>query len=257
MFVEQWLTMLSGAYAPPLGQLEIKDFVKDVVTDFVPFGLAPASRQYTLRTAVTNTSGVTNVLLGQIAFGTIGADGRAFARRWDEDSVYAVGALEYSHMPGAAWQFRDHRVWNFTTNQVARISVKQNGSVREVVRQPDGAWIPIKGWTEDPNNTVNPFALEETTRALGDLQAVMWLARGEAAPAKFGFGADAPQFTVELRGEKPQLLTMEFGGLSPLRQFYALTTIDGQPTVFEFPWTLYADLQRYFHLAAPARNMRQ
>ena len=245
MFTAPWLTMLS--------QLEIKDFVKDVVTDFASFGLAPPPRQYTLRTTVTNASGVTNVLIAQLAFGTNGADERVFARRWDEFSVYAIGALEYLHMPGAAWQFRDHRVWNFTTNQVVRIAVKQGGSVREVIRQPNGDWISAKGWPGEPN----PFALEETTRALGDLAAVMWLARGESVREKFGFAADAPQFTVELRGEKPQLLTLEFGGLSPLRLPYALTMIDGQPTVFEFPWTLYANLQRYFHLAVPVRNTRQ
>ncbi len=245
LFVAQWLTLVS--------QLEIKDFVKDVVTDFAPFGLTNASRQYALRTAVTNSTGVTNVLIAQLAFGTNGTDGRVFARRWDEYSVYAIGALEYSHMPGAAWQFRDHRVWTFTTNQVVRVAVKQGDSVREVIRQPNGEWIATKGWTGD----VNPFALEETTRALGDLQAIMWLARGESAREKFGFTPDAPQFTVELRGEKPQLLTMEFGGLSPLRLPYALTMVDGQPTIFEFPWTLYADLQRYFHLAVPVRRAAQ
>jgi len=246
IFIEQWLALLSGSPARTLGQLDIRDFVKDVVTDFAPFGLAPASRQYTLRTTVTNANGVTNILIAQLAFGAV--DERAFARRWDEDSVYAIGALEYSHMPGAAWQFRDHRVWNFTTNQVAKVSVKQDGTIREVVRQPSGEWLSTKG------DEVNPFALEETTRALGELQAVMWIARGENARAKFGFDANSPQFTVELRGEKPQSFTIEFGGLSPLRLPYALTTIDGQPAVFEFPWTLYADMQRYFHLAAPARR---
>ena len=36
----------------------------------------------------------------------------------------------------------------------------------------------------------------------------------------------------------------------------ALTTIGGQPAVFEFPWTLYVDLQRYFTLAQPAGGNR-
>lgn len=253
VFVARWLALLSGERVLTLGKLEIEDFVKDVVIDFKPFGLDPPQRQYTLRTAVTNASGVTNIPLAHIGFGTNGT-GRMFARRWDEDSVYAIGTLEYSHMPGAAWQFREHRVWEFTTNQVARIAVKQEGNVREIIRQPDGEWIPTKGWTGATTN-INPFALEETTRALGELTAVMWVARGEAARERFGFAADSPQVTVELRGEKPRLLTVEFGGPSPLRLPYALTTIDGQPTVFEFPWTLYADLQRYLHLAAPPRKV--
>jgi hypothetical protein len=81
----------------------------------------------------------------------------------------------------------------------------------------------------------------------------MWMARGESARTQFGFPPNPPQLTVELRGEKPQTLVIEFGGQSPWLLPYALTTIDGQPTVFEFPWPLYADLQRYFALAVPAR----
>ena len=240
-FIEWWLGEMS--------RLEATEFVRDVVTDFAPYGLAPGQRQYTLRTAVTNGVGVTNVLLAQLAFGTNAAGQTKFARRWDEDSVYAIHPLQFSHLPVAAWQFREHRLWNFTTSQVARITVQQDGGVREVIREPSNVWIGTKGWTTDPN----PFALEETARGLGELAARMWMGRGEAARAQFGFDANSPQLTVQLHGEKPQLLTVEFGGTNALGLPYALTTVDGQPAVFEFPWTLYADLQRYFNLKAPAR----
>jgi hypothetical protein len=245
-FVAEWLTLLS--------QMEIKDFVKDIVTDFAPFGLSPAPLTYTLRTTITNAAGPTNLALAQLAFGTKAGDERFFARRFDEDSVYAIGAREYSHLPGAAWQFHDHRIWNFTTNQVARITVRQGETTREVVRQPNGDWIASKGWVGE----VNPLAAEETTWRLGQLRADMWLGRGESAKEKFGFGANSAQVTVELRGEKPQSLTVEFGErVSPLQLPYALTTVDGQPTVFEFPWQLYGDLQRYLQLPAPPRRPRQ
>ncbi len=241
-FVEEWLTLMS--------RLEVKDFVKDVVTDFASFGLAPGQRQYLFGTVVTNVLGPTNVPIVTVAFGTNGSG--VFARRSDEDSVYAIAPVDYMHMPGAAWQFRDHRIWSFTTNQVARVLVRQGETTRELLRQPNNDWSPGPGWTGD----VNPFAIEETVLRLGELSAVMWLGRGEGAREKFGFAPDGPQFTVELRGEKPQALTLEFGGRSPLMLPYALVTIEGQPTVFEFPWTLYADLQRYFHLPAPAGNPR-
>jgi hypothetical protein len=45
-------------------------------------------------------------------------------------------------------------------------------------------------------------------------------------------------------------LTIELGQ-SPLRLPYGFAIVDGQPTVFEFPWVLYAELQRYFQLAVP------
>lgn len=240
VFIAEWLRLLSN--------LEAKEFVRDVVTDFTPYGLEPGQRHYTLRTTVTNATGVTNVLIAQLAFGTNGADGRAFARRFDEDSVYGVRMFDFSHMPSAAWQFREHRLWNFTTNQIQRITVREGGAVREVLRQPNGEWIAVKGWNGDPNS----FALEEIARALGELTATMWLGRGPGVRQRFGFGLESTQFTVVLNGEKPQELTIEFGGLSPMRLPYALAVVDGQPVVFEFPWVLYADLQRYFQLAPVA-----
>jgi hypothetical protein len=239
IFVSWWLNQLA--------QIEATNFVRDIVTDFTPYGLAPGQRQYRLFTAVTNGGSVTNIRIAEIAFGTNDSGG-VFARRKDEDSVYAIRYLDFSHMPVAAWQFREHRIWNFTTNQVERIAVKQGENIREVIREPNNAWIATKGWTAEPN----PFAMEETARGLGDLSAIMWMARGEAARAQFGFPPDPPQVIVQLRGEKPQTLVIEFGGQSPWLLPYALTTIDGQPTVFEFPWPLYADLQRYFGLAVPA-----
>ena len=238
-FVEWWLGEMS--------RLDATEFVRDVVTDFAPYGLAPGQRQYTFRTAITNGASVTNVLVAQLAFGTNATGKTIHARRWDEDSVYAIHPIQYTRMPTAAWQFREHRLWNFSTNQVARIMAKQDGVVREVIRETNNTWIAVRGWTTD----INPFALEETARSLGELTAQAWMARGEEARAAFGFDANSPQLTVELRGEKPQSLTVQFGALSPLRIPYALTTLDGQPAVFEFPWVLWAGLQSYFNLAAP------
>jgi hypothetical protein len=242
VFVAEWLRLLA--------QLEANEFVQDVVTDFTKYGLEPGQRQYTLRTTVTNATSVTNVLVARLAFGTNATENKAFARRFDEDSVYGIRAFDFAHLPVAAWQFREHRVWNFSTNQVSRITVRQNGTTKEVIRQPGGEWIAVRGWSRE----INPFAMEEITRALGELTATMWLGKGEGVRARFGFGANPVQFSVELRAEPPkaaQTLTIEFGGSSPMRLPYALTTVDGQPMVFEFPWVLYADLQRYFELAAP------
>lgn len=238
-FVAEWLRMLS--------QIEANEFVQDVVTDFTKYGLEPGQRQYTLRTTVTNGTTVTNVLVARLAFGTNATDGKAFARRFGEDSVYGVRAFDFLHLPVAAWQFREHRIWNFTTNQVLRISVRQAGTTREVIRQANGTWIEVKGWSKP----INPFAMEESARALGELTATMWLGKGEGVRERFGFGPNPTQFLIELGGEKPQTLTVEFGGVSPMRLPYALTMVEGQPMVFEFPWVLYADLQRYFELVAP------
>src|ERR1051325_6921231 len=198
VFVSEWLALLN--------QIEVTEFVKDVVTDFAPYGLAPGKRQYTLRTTVTNAIGPTNVIIAQLEFGTNAIPDRAFAHRLDEDSVYSIRLGEYMYMPGAAWQFRDHRVWKFTTNQVVEISVQQTGDTWEALRQPNGEWVAVKGFGAD----LNPFALEEVSLRLGELKTRMWLARGEKARAQFGFEANAPRLMVKLQGEKPQVLTIEF-----------------------------------------------
>lgn len=240
IFFTQWLGMLS--------QIEVTEFVKDVVTDFTSYGLEPAQRQYLLYTSVTNAVGPTNVLIARVGFGTNATADRAYARRWDEDSVYSIRLREYTLMPGEAWQLRDHRIWKFATNQVAKITVKEGGEVREVLRQPAGEWVAVKGFAPE----VNPFALEEVALGLGDLHALMWVARGESVRARFG--PPVSEVSVELRGEKPQVLTVEFVGRSPLLNPYGLVVIDGQPVVFEFPWTLYADLQRYLNLGRNANS---
>jgi len=235
-YVLHWLNELS--------RVIVTEFVKDVVNDFTPYGLAPPQRSYTLNTIVTNAAGPTNVFIARVDFGT-NTTNAAFARRWDEESVYAVRLHDFMQMPGAAWQFREHRIWNFTTNQVSKITVTQGAKVTEAVRQPDGQWVAVKGF----ENEMNPFAMEELAVQLGNLTAMNWVARGEPARAVHGFTGETPRLSVELRGEKPQTLSVEFGRLSPLLQLYALTTIDGQPYVFEFPWTIFADLQRYFGLS--------
>lgn len=246
VFVAQWLALLS--------QLQVSEFVKDVVEDFSPYGLSPPQRRYSLYTTVTNAAGPTNVLIGRVDLGTNGSMEKAFARRWDEVSLYAIRMLDFSHMPGAAWQLRDHRVWNFTTNQLVKITVTQEGNVREALRQPNGQWVGVKGFE---TAELNPFAMEEVAVQLGDLNALMWVARGEAARAKFGFTTNTARLSVELRGEKPQTLTVEFGALSPLLRPYALTMINGQPYVFEFPWTIFADLQRYFGLSPTRQGQKR
>lgn len=242
-YVAHWLSELS--------RLVVTDFVKDVVNVFTPYGLDPPQRRYTLFTTVTNSAGPTNIFIARVDFGTNGTN-VAFARRWDEESLYAIRLHDFTQMPAAPWQFREHRVWNFTTNQVEKITVTQGDKVTQALRQPTGEWIAVKGF----ENEINPFAMEELAVQLGGLTAMMWVDRGEAARAQHGFGTNTAQLTVELRGEKPQALTVEFGKLSPLLRPYALTTVDGQPYVFEFPWTIFADLQRYFHLS-PAGLRRQ
>lgn len=223
-----------------LSQFEITEYVKDVVTDFSSYGLKPPQLQYILKAGVTNAAGPTNVVLAQLDFGT-NLNEQVFVRRADEDSVYAVRNLDFHYLPAAAWQLRDHRVWNFTTNQVVRVNIQQHGQTRLLVRTPGGDWSLAPG----SPGTVNPWALEEIMFRLGEMYAMTWVARGPEGRARHGFTGNGHTISIDLKvGDKFQTLTMDFGGPSLLRLPYASTLVDGQPWVFEFPWQLYPEVLR-------------
>lgn len=223
-----------------LSQFEITEYVKDVVTDFSSYGLKPPQLQYILKAGVTNAAGPTNVVLAQLDFGT-NLNEQVFVRRADEDSVYAVRHLDFHYLPSAAWQLRDHRVWNFSTNQVVRVTIQQHGQTRLLVRTPAGDWSLAPG----SPGTVNPWALEEIMFRLGEMYAMTWVARGAEGRARHGFTGNGHTISIEIKaGDKFQTLTMDFGGPSLLRLPYASTLVDGQPWVFEFPWQLYPEIVR-------------
>jgi len=80
---------------------------------------------------------------------------------------------------------------------------------------------------------------------LGDLRAAVWVARGDEHKQSFGFKEDGRKITVELKnGDKPQILSVEFGGLAVSGYPYAMATIDGQNWIFEFPIRLHIELVR-------------
>ena len=120
-----------------LAGLRVAEFVKDVVTapDLPAYGLATPTRQITLR----STAGDTNSVIVQLSFGT-NQNNEVFVRRADEDFIYAVTAEDFNRLPEAAWEFRDRRIWNFTEDDVAQITIHQNGKTRQIVRNGPNKW---------------------------------------------------------------------------------------------------------------------
>ncbi len=242
LFIQEMLAYLK--------RLQVSEFVKDVVTDFSAYGLAAPSLEYTFKTTETNAAGPTNLTVAQLDLGT-NQGNRIFVRRTDEDSVYALRPSDVHRLPWAPWQLRDHQVWSFTTNQVARVLIRQGGRTRQLQRGPAGEWTSP---TAVPGE-LNSWALDETLFRLGRLRAQLWVARGATNQVAYGFTDQGHQITVELKdGEPPKGLTLEFGGVSPSGLPYAATTLDGQWWVFEFPWPLYTDLKR--DLSAPPPTPR-
>ena len=238
-------TDLVGDLLAKLSDMPIVEFVNDVViaADLPAYGLAPPARQYLLKSAATNSSAApTNSLIVELDFGTNLAE-KVFARRADETFVYAVKAADFHRLPAAGWQLRDRRIWNFTTNDVARLVIQQDGRTRQVNRNGPFSWSLAEG----SNGIINDLAFEETVNELGHLSAGAWTARGEQSRARYGFTEKGHRFSVELKsGEK---LTVEFGAEAPSGFRYAAVTLDGGLWIFEFPPALYQHVAGY--LAIP------
>jgi hypothetical protein len=145
---------------------------------------------------------------------------------------------------------RDRRVFNFTTNQVVSVAIRQHGYERKLLRSANGEWSLAPG----SQGIINTFAIEEMAYRLGALRAVFWVARGEQNRARYGFTDTGHKITIELRGaDKTTVQTLEFGGRSPARIPYALSSVDGEPRIFEIPVALFADIARYLSNPLPPK----
>ena len=229
--------VLAREFIGNLAGLQVAQFVKDEVTDLgLPlFGLKSPLRKYILKTADTNAAGVTNIVIAQIDFGT-NQDGQIFAKRADESFVYEIKPSDFQQLPSAGWQLRDRRIWNFSTNDVTRITIHQNGKTREIVRTEANTWSLAPG----SQGVINVFAPEEISYRLGKLAAAAWVDRGDQNRARCGFTPDSLRLTIELKsGEKREI---EFGGDAPSQFPYAAVALDGQTWIFEFPVDLYYKL---------------
>jgi hypothetical protein len=225
-----------------LSALQIVEFTKDVATapDLPLYGLASPTRRYTLRSPATNSpSGPTNAIIAELNFGTNQAD-KVFAQRADEPSfVYALKLADFQRLPAVGWQLRERRIWNLSTNDMARATIRQQGRVRQIVRNGPHDWSLAQG----SQGVIEVLAVEATVDELCRLTATAWVGRGAADRARFGFNDNSHQITVELKsGEKA---SVEFSSGASSSVPCAAVTLDGEPWVFECPAWLYAYVQRY------------
>lgn len=222
-----------------LGNLEILDFVKDVVStqEFGLYGLTSSVRQVVFRTVPT--AGDTNSISTRLEFGATKGE-TIYARRSDEASVYAVRLADYQALPAAGWQLRDRRLWSFAPADLARISARRGSWVREVVRSGTNAWALATG----SQGVLDLECMEVLTRELAHLRSTAWVARGGPAldDARYGFGTNGLALVLELKsGNKMEL---QFGGYSSAKYPFTRVQFDGEPWVFEFSFALHEFLLR-------------
>jgi hypothetical protein len=228
-----------------LAELEVAEFVKDVVTDYAPYGLAEPRRSYELR-------GVTNGSAGalRVDFGTNTAAGLLYARRADEPSVYAVPAGNALALPQALFELRERQLWNFAATNVVGVTVRQGGGIRRLARDAAREWIVAEG----PATPFNPLSLPETLHRLGQLRAARWVARGEARQAELGFAAATPHvITLEVvAGDQVQSFTLEVAAPAPGRRWLGATRLEGETVIFELPPEVLDGVVRDLTVPAPA-----
>lgn len=230
-----------------LARLRVAEFVKDAVTPAVlpAYGLAAPARQIILRSAIDDTNAVIAQLLFSASTNEVGSlTNEVFVRRTDENFIYAITPEDYGRLPeGAAWEFRDRRFWNFTENDVAKITVHQNGKTLVITHNGPNHWVLTAG-----SGAIVPAALEETVHDLGNMAAVVWWARGISDPAQYGVKPGSLSLTLTLKNG--QDLTTDFGSPLSGQTSLAVVTLAGERWVYIFPPELYQLVMSY--LAIPA-----
>lgn len=219
--------------------LQIAEFRADnvIAQEWPRYGLASPVRQYSLRAVATSSpAGPTNALIAELNFGTNEAD-KIFVRCADEPGfVYAVKLADFQRLPAVSWQMRERQIWNISTNDVMRATIRQQGKTRQITRNGPYEWSLVPGITND-------LAVEETVRGLCQLTAAAWVGRGAADRTRFGFTDNSHQITLELKGGEKA--SVEFSGTDPSGVPFGAVTLDGEPWVFECPAWLYGYVERY------------
>jgi hypothetical protein len=239
---------LVNDFLTTLGRLEIAQFVQDAVLspDLGRYGLTSPTQQVIFR--IPAAPGTTNAPLAHVSFGyTVGEN--IYARRADEDSVYAVRMADVQTLPVAGWQLRQRRIWNFQEHELARVVIHQAGKTRELIHDGTNSWSFAAG----SQGILNGLAIEQTTLGFCNHAAppwvTAWVARGEAARAgRYGITTNTLALTFELkRGEK---FDIHFGANSPAQYPYARVTLEGEPWIFEFSTALYHLVDNYLTIPA-------
>ena len=233
--VQDLLAVLTGA--PIIG------FVKDVVNppDLVDFGLASPLRRFILSPKASNLSVISN----EVCFGlSTNQPDKVFVKRTDESSVYALSTNDFARLPSAGWQLRERKLWHFSEDDIARVTIRQGGKTLQLLRNERYKWSIAPG---SQGIIPNELALEDTVRGLVQASAVAWAAHGEPDGSGFGLHEKGLQITLELKnGDKA---TIEFGREAASTNRYAAVTLDGQVWVLEFPWMIYRDISSYLSIS--------
>jgi len=240
--------MATTSLLSSLTNIAIAKFVNDVVNpaDLPEYGLAAPLSRFLLKSKFPGAAdGSTNRLVTEVDFGT-GTNGldKIFAKRSDENFVYAISTNDFNRLPSASWQLRDRKLCHFSNDDVTRLTLRERGKLCQMIHKGPLSWTFAPG----SQGIINDGAIEETIRGVVQVSAIVWAARGEQSRAPYGFTADGCHLILELKnGDK---FDLEFGGQAPSGNVYAAVLLESQPWILEFPWILFRDIASYLPLRA-------
>jgi len=222
-----------------LNEMQITQFVKDVVIEpnLPEYGLASPARKYILKSSCVSPTVASNGIIAEIHFATNQAD-KVFARRSDESSVYAVPRAQVERLPNGSWQMRERRIWDRNPDDVASITIRQNGKIRQIIHKGEHTWSLGPG----SQGSIEDLLVDETVKDLCRLTARFWLAKGTEHRADYHFEKGSPLITLDLKNGNQ--LAVEVGGEAPTGFPSGAVCLDEDLWIFEFDPSLHRDILR-------------
>lgn len=222
--------LLVNAMLTNIRNAQVIDFIKDgaVAADFKNHGLANPW----LNLELNGTSSAAGRWRDKIAFGTVNAL-RVAARANDEPAIIGLPREQAILLPKEAFKLRERRLWAFSTNQVATVTVTLDNEPTRFARLPNATWRTADN---KPLDQIQSAMLEEAVYRMGVLSAVDWVAEGQPAMEAAGIRPGANQLAAEVdTANGPRRFTLEFGNKGPLGRTRVMTDQYGKPTLFSAP----------------------
>ena len=222
--------LLVNAMLTNIRNAQVIDFIKDgaVAADFKNHGLANPW----LNLELNGTSSAAGRWREKIAFGTVDAL-RVAARANDEPAIIGLPREQAILLPKEAFKLRERRLWAFSTNQVATVTVTLDNEPTRFARLPNSTWRTADN---KPLDQIQYAMLEEAVYRMGVLSAVDWVAEGQPAMEAAGIRPGANQLAAVVdTADGPRRYTLEFGNKGPLGRTRVMTEQYGTPTLFSAP----------------------
>jgi len=222
--------LLVNAMLTNIRNAQVIDFIKDgaVAADFKNHGLANPW----LNLELNGTSSAAGRWREKIAFGTVDAL-RVAARANDEPAIIGLPREQAILLPKEAFKLRERRLWAFSTNQVATVTVTLDNEPTRFARLPNSTWRTADN---KPLDQIQSAMLEEAVYRMGVLSAVDWVAEGQPAMEAAGIRPGANQLAAEVdTADGPRRFTLEFGNNGPLGRTRVMTDQYDKPTLFSAP----------------------